>query len=578
LTIDARAPGAVASLASLALAAGLSAACGGGGGGETPDASPPDATVYTGLSEIEAVHYDYQFDMAKVCATTDVQLMAVTAGDCLEIGFRPDAATAVFINDEPAIDIQTANDRLHACDATGRGWPAGASVELTVMASVPFETWADSQVGYSVTNDREGNPYSYLVSWVGGCDRHGPCDARPDRFPTYRFSVINYPAGTKVLCSGAVTETDNMTTCDFPLDGGPTYSTFSFMAGQSWTTTSLGMWGDTAVTLYDYPSSGIAAALDTDTISAHFAFMEDTFGPYPYGDELRFAVGPTYWAGFEHPGNISLSEYLTNGSAYYTNQLTHTTMHEVTHQWAGDQTTLAGTYDFVWKESMAEYITSLSERDLQGDVVADATARAWKSFALGSYFFPVPDEQPALFDYYGDVYGEGPMILFRQLEVIFGRPAIINALVMLIGTNSAHAIGISDVKAALEVATGADLTAYFDGWVYGSGRPAWPRASATWVPGSAPGSYDVTINVTTSDGVGRGCVFDVRLQGATPTEIYDIAVDTGLDGTLTTGGGTVTPGFVPTSYTVDPGAKCLVWKSSTGAAPAPRINPWVIAR
>ncbi len=551
------------------------AACG-GGEGEAPDAAPPDATVYTGLSEVEAIHYGYEFDMTEIRATTEVQLMAVTPGDCLEIGFRPDTAIAVVINDAPARDVLIADDRLHACEATGHGWPAGASVDLVVTADVPFETWADSQVGYSVTNDREGNPFSYLVSWVGGCDRHGPCDARPDRFPTYRFDIINYPASTKVLCAGAIGESAGLTTCDFSLDGGPTYSTFSFMASESWTVTSLGMWDGVAVSLYDYPATGIAAALDTDTISAHFAFMQDTFGPYPYGDELRLATGPTYWAGFEHPGNISLSEWLAAGSSYYTNGLTHTTMHEVTHQWAGDQTTLSGTYDFVWKEAMAEYITSLTERDVQGDAVADTTARAWKTFAFGALYYPVPDEQPPLLDYYGDVYGAGPMVLFRQLEVIFGLQAILDALVLLIGTGQAHTIGVADVKTALETTTGADLTAYFDGWVYGGGAPAWPRVSTTWVAGSAPGAYDLTVNVTTADGVGRGCRFDVRLLGATATEMYDVPVDTGLDGLATTATATVTPGFAPTAYSVDPAAKCLTWKSVTGAAPARRINPWVV--
>src|SRR5574341_565770 len=32
------------------------------------------------------------------------------------------------------------------------------------------------------------------------------------------------------------------------------------------------------------------------------------------------------------------------------------------------------------------------------------------------------------------------------------------------------------------------------------------------------------------------------------------------------------------AYTVDPQAHCLVWKAVPGAAPAPRINPWVVAR
>ena len=36
--------------------------------------------------------------------------------------------------------------------------------------------------------------------------------------------------------------------------------------------------------------------------------MADHFGPYAYGQEIRFATAPTYWAGFEHPGNIALGD------------------------------------------------------------------------------------------------------------------------------------------------------------------------------------------------------------------------------------------------------------------------------
>src|SRR5690606_23155931 len=102
----------------------------------------------------------------------------------------------------------------------------------------------------------------------------------------------------------------------------------------------------------------LAPRLDVDEHKAFTAWMVENFGPYPYGNELRFAVGPTYWNGFEHPGNIILNDRLNTGGIgeSFSNPLAHTTSHEIAHQWAGDQTTLADTYDFVWKEAMAEYL------------------------------------------------------------------------------------------------------------------------------------------------------------------------------------------------------------------------------
>ena len=38
--------------------------------------------------------------------------------------------------------------------------------------------------------------------------------------------------------------------------------------------------------------------------------MQSQFGPWPYGSELRVLTAPTYWDGFEHPGNIVLADGL----------------------------------------------------------------------------------------------------------------------------------------------------------------------------------------------------------------------------------------------------------------------------
>ena len=181
------------------------------------------------------------------------------------------------------------------------------------------------------------------------------------------------------------------------------------------------------------------------------------------------AVGPTYWAGFEHPGNIMLADTLTGGG------LNHTVLHELAHQWAGDKVTLASERDFVWKEAMAEYLSMVYE-DMHDSEVAAGTVARWKTLAKDSLVYPVPDESRSLLEYYGSAYGPGPMILFRQLEGWFGREAVLTALRELLD-GGPKAISLDDVRAALESATGVDLEDYFAGWLHGAGEPAWPRAT-----------------------------------------------------------------------------------------------------
>ncbi|MCX5743667.1 MAG: hypothetical protein NT062_14340, partial [Proteobacteria bacterium] len=112
-------------------------------------------------------------------------LTFVTAGDCVTLPFRAtelDAATLLIDGVAPTASQATATS-LKVC---GAGRDAGATMTLDTDQTVPLATLADSQVGYSIRTDGSTahNPFSYLVSWVGGCDRFGPCDSRPDQFAT----------------------------------------------------------------------------------------------------------------------------------------------------------------------------------------------------------------------------------------------------------------------------------------------------------------------------------------------------------------------------------------------------------
>jgi aminopeptidase N len=452
--------------------------------------------------------------------------------------------------------------------ACGKGWKAGKSIVIEADLTVPLKTLSTSQVGYSLTMDLNGNPFYYLVSWVNGCDQFGPCDARPNQFATYTFHVT-HPEALAVSCPGVITETSaTETQCVFDHDGGPTYSTFGIAAypKTAWVPADKGMWGSVHVTVYDRPSTMITAAIDPTYNAGYVAWLEQNFGPYPFGSELRVLTAPTYWSGFEHPGNIVLDDSLARATnPAYLHNTQHILDHEIAHQWAGDQTTLADTYDFVWKESMAEYLAYAYEAQME-PAAATATAAYWKRASAGAMYFPVPGDKPALFDYYGDVYGPGPMILFRQLEVMTSRPQVIAAIASVLGT--AHAISVDDVVAALSAKTGLDLTAYAAAWIHGSGAPEWPVINATYTAATG------MLHVTQTKGTARRCKFHVGLKGANAGELALVEVDTfknGLDQTLPV----VAPAFTVTQTVLDPSSECLVFPG-TLARQVP--HPWLTER
>jgi len=556
------------------------AACHDSPGAPAPDGAPadaaiadgadPDAGPHTGDIAFQVLHYQIDLDLATRDAVVGVRFQAATAGNCLTIGFRPAAAMAVAFDGQAAATATVENGQLRACDP--EGYPAGATAVLSVQATVPAETWASSDVGFIRKADLAGGTYTSLISWIGGCDRHGPCDARPGQFPTYTF-VVHHDAATQVLCPGEVTSGETETTCNFDFPAGPTYSTYGLMArSPAWTLKELGDWGGIRAVLYDVPGSRTDVRFPVTEASGILAWLSDRFGAFPYGRELRFVVGPTYWAGFEHPGNIALSQNLATGRSWYSDGLIHTTLHEIVHQWAGDQATLRDTYDFVWKEAMAEYLSFVYEDEHMAAGVADTTAAAWKVFSKTSRFHLVPDERPPLLTYYGDVYGPGPLILFRQLEVMYSRAAVLEALDALIGTGEPRALSVADVEGALSNATNAHLGFYFTAWVHGTGAPAWPRATVTVTPAAPVGRWTVGVSTTTADGVARGCAFTVRVTGG--GQSADLHFSNGPDG------GEFTPqtvGFEPTDWVIDPRRECLVYDArepTSVTAPSRGASPW----
>lgn len=540
----------------------LCAACG-------DDAAAPDAMgPPQGPMAVTVDHYDYRFDLTTRDAHAILDLRVTGGGNCVTLPFRASVVgNTVLGGAEAEVTVDDTTELLTAC---GTGWESGAEIQLELTLAVAQATWGASQVGYSITNDANTQPFYYLVSWVGGCDRFGPCDNAAERFATYRFTVT-HPDGVTVLCPGTITAGATETSCDFALAGGPTYSTFGIAASPGWTRTDGVDWNGIDVTFYNRTGSRVINDLDETWQGGFLAWMEGRFGAYPYGDDLRVITAPTYWAGFEHPGNIVLSDNIGGGigSVFAVN---HTMTHELAHQWAGDETTLADTYDFVWKESMAEYLSFVYENE-NALGTANRTALSWKGNADGALFHPVPEERPPLLDYYGEVYGPGPMILFRQLESLFSREAVLNAIATLLG--EPRALSMDEVQVALEESISVDLDEYVDGWLRGTGAPVWPEFTVT-TSGAGPGAIDVTVTQVTP-AQPRACAFAVRLTGAAPEDVLDVrftrgGIDAGLTEIVV-----ANPTFAVTGTQLDPLGECLAYATSATRAPRhPRgWTPWV---
>lgn len=528
---------------------------------ETVDSSTPEPGTDGGvLLEGTVVAYDYTLDLPSGEATSQVTVDVTGRGDCIDLPCAlpvSDVAHDGVLSEDWGLE----EGQLTSCVSTIE---AGQSVLLQTAQRVPEQTFRGLQVGFSRTQNLAGGTFHYLLSWVEGCPYHGPCDSHPSQFAAHTFRV-DHAAGTTVLCPGELTPGDTQSTCT--LERGPTYSSFAIAADADWerrllTTSTDGV----DIVFYEVPGGGIADALDADMVVTFFDWITGVLGPYPYGGELRVAGAPTLWLGFEHPGNVVLYERLPEVFGGYADTTMHVLMHEVVHQWAGDRTTLADTADFVWKEAIAEYLSYRFEllHGAPGDAIA--TRALWSGLAARAVFHPRPTDVPlpSVESFYSDTYGPGPMVLFLQLEDLIGEAAVMAAIQSFLSTSTATSV--EDLKEALEAESGEDLDPYFDAWVYGEGRPTWPRFTASH---DADGDR-VTVTLTQTEGARFPCTVEVDVVG--PSKTVTAQVQFGLNPGSSTAEAVVELNQAVTGLVIDPRYR-LVDGNNLATAPR-RADPW----
>ena len=546
--------------------AGAGGAGGEGGTGGTGGTGglPPSQDIVG-----EITRYDYAFNLDTLTArarfTVDV---AQPGGDCFATSYDLDTIGGVTFGGAPATSVAIAGGQLRTCGLAVSG---GESLEIGADVTVPDKNYIGLDVGFDTSVDMDGGTFSYLLSWVGGCDHFGPCDDDPSKLTEFHFEVTHSPDDV-VLCPGTLTTEPGVTRCDIVSTLAPTYSAFAIASDPLWVRAPYPTIDGVDLVFYEVPSGELASTLEPPSVAAFFQWVTGLLGPLPYGSELRVAGAPTYWLGFEHPANIILNEGLSGANTSYENTLMHVFMHEVVHQWAGDRTTLASAADFVWKEATAEYLSYVFEDEQRPPVEAASSLAYWDAISLQSEHYPRPTDEPMpeVQDFYGDVYGPGPMVLYVQLETLLGRDVVLQGIQTFLAASGARAV--TDLQASLEAAAGVDLTAYFDAWVFGVGAPEWPTLQVT----TAQVGDQVTVTVTQQNTSGKlyGCLVEVEVSGATQTATA--LVDFGVAPTGATATATVTLAEPVASATLDPNHRLVARQSSNVTALAgPKLPVWI---
>lgn len=552
-------------LVALLFACGSSSSSDAGGSGGAAD-PPPKGRLH---ATVERYHYAFDLDTAHAKSVLDLDV-AAPGGNCFTVSDRLPFTSDSRWNGAQPLSSAAVDGAFQVCGSTGvRG---GEPLAIGGEGDVPEQTFLSLDVGFHRAADQDGGQFSYLLSWVGGCDHFGPCDPDPSRLSAFHFEVTHAP-GAVVLCPGALSDDGKVTTCDVEGTLAPTYAAFGLAADPLWKRRPFTTAGGVDVVFYETPSGKLASALDVASVETFLGWITGLLGPFPYGKEMRYAGAPTAWLGFEHPANVILNESVGDVQSAYADPTMHVFMHETVHQWAGDRVTIASVPDFVWKEATAEYLSYVFEDEHRPAEEAAGSLHYWKAISLQSSWFPRPTDHPSppVQDFYGDVYGPGPMVLYVQLESLLGRPAVLAGVQSFLAEPGAR--GVADLRDALSKSAGLDLTPYFDAWVFGQGAPEWPTLKVE----TAQVGDQVTVTVTQQNASGKlyGCQVEVEVQGAGSVALA--TVDFGAAPTSAAQTAVVTLAEPVTGTRLDPRNRLVARQAgATMVLPAAKRKVWIL--
>lgn len=221
------------------------------------------------------------------------------------------------------------------------------------------------------------------------------------------------------------------------------------------------------------------AALPADTSNMKLSFthldeamlaFEQRFGAYRW-PKVGYSAVPFNGGAMEHASNIAYPKSLLDGTTDY-----ETTMaHELSHHWWGDLVTCRTAGDMWLNEGWASYCESLFIESLYGeDAYRNAVRDNHKEVLLYAHRndggrYPVSGI-PLSITYGDHVYKKGADMA-HNLRAYMGDQSFFDACAALMEQRAFADHSSEDLRDFFQNYTDADLTAFFNEWVFAPGFP-----------------------------------------------------------------------------------------------------------
>ena len=240
--------------------------------------------------------------------------------------------------------------------------------------------------------------------------------------------------------------------------------------------------------------------------------------PFPFPKYDMVLIPGFAYGGMEHAGATFLREesVLFRTAPTQTNLVNRDilVLHELTHQWFGDFTTMRWFDDLWLKEGFAQYMAYQTLASLRPD--DDVWKRFYESIKPAAYgidvtrgttpiYQDIPNLKDAKSAYGAIVYSKAPGVL-KQLAFVLGDDNFRKGLQHYLAAHQYGNAQWSDLIASFESVSDRSLQGWADAWIRHRGMP---QVDTAW---SCDGSHLHSLTLTQHDALGTAALWPIATE------------------------------------------------------------------